>query len=187
MHHAAIAGPDFSVTDPRVFGKFRGKENIDVVEGSLRGNGVGRRYFVHDVRLDVPAIAPLHRRRLVLGISFGRACIDPVCYFFDFAVAQLSFVCKVTDLGIGKPWRHLSGEDRFLDRLCPWARPFVCEKRHGTDLPGPMTHLAILLKNRKHVFVERHYVRRRRQRRCSHHQEIEKKSHDGILSGKGGQ
>ena len=53
--------------------------------------------------------------------------------------------------------RHLFRRHRRLHRTSPGARGLIGLKRHRRDLARPVTRLAVLLQQRHHILVERHW------------------------------
>src|ERR1017187_2314583 len=57
---------------------------------------------------------------------------------------------------IGKPWRHLLQQHRFLHSYGPWSRLFIGEQGKRSGLAGTMAALAVLLQNRQNVLGKGH-------------------------------
>ena len=128
VNHTAIAGLNLSIDDPGVLRELRRKKNVDVVEDAVLGNGVRFWHFVDDVRLDVPSVGPPFWRRLVLGGPF-RCSADPPSPPESLYRRHPAFARLQSDrLRIRKPRRHLSGQNGFLDGLCPRACRFIGEE-----------------------------------------------------------
>ena len=72
----------------------------------------------------------------------------------DFLLRERTIVCKVPELRIREPGRHLARQHGFPDSLGPGPRVRVADKRHGRDLAWTMAFLAPVLEDGKHVFVE---------------------------------
>ena len=105
---------------------------------------------------------PLPWTRHVFEITEGRAAIDPSNDGIDLRLAERHVILEFLDShgGVNVPWRHLTGDHTFADRLRPGACLFVSHQRHRRHRPGVMALLALLLENRCYVFGKRNGVGR---------------------------
>src|ERR1700688_1009839 len=115
--------------------------------------------FDDHIRLNLPAVGPIHRRPHVLWIALQRTGVGPFGDRFDFTWLQGVVVQEATDLRICEPRWHLARSDGGLHRLGPRTRFFVRQERHRRYLARTMAGLAILLQNRKNVLVKGHWRR----------------------------
>ena len=61
----------------------------------------------------------------------------------------------MTDLRVGKPWRHFFRRGAACDRNVPLLRVLIGHQGHGADLAGAVARLATILQDRENVFIER--------------------------------
>src|SRR5215475_13820996 len=83
------------------------------------------------------------------GLSFASPSAAPLS-------AQSPVILEVAVSRIGKPWRHFPVDDGRLHCLCPRPPVRIGHKGHRSDLARAMTHLAVLLQDRKNIFIKGH-------------------------------
>src|SRR5579863_4988870 len=95
-------------------------------------------------------------RRHVGGIALRRAGVHPLDDGGDFLVRQRRVVTEMLDTHVlvDEPRRHLPSQNLLLDRPRPGPRLLVRHQRHGRKSAHPMTDLATLLEDGRHVLGE---------------------------------
>ena len=154
VNHLIISRPQISSDDPPIFREIHLHQNVFVIDGTCRGQLNVLRHLDNHVGLDAPAIDELHRRRSIFRIAFNCAAIGPRDQRLDGVVTQSPVIDEVTVVRIRKPRRHLPADYSRLYAFCPGPRVFVGHEGHGSDFTRTMTGLAVLLKNRKNVFIK---------------------------------
>ena len=59
------------------------------------------------------------------------------------------------DVLVDVPWRHFAREDLLLDRFGPRPHVLIGQQRHGREGIRPMTHLAAVLQDGRHILRKR--------------------------------
>ena len=131
MHDGRVARTNLDCRYPCIFLERTRNDELSYFTFAFRGYLVRPRHRNHDVRLDTPAVRPLQCCGLVSGVAFNGAPIRPCRERVDIRLSQFRCVSKFADMGICKPWRHLSVEDRRFDGFGPGARAFERGEGHG--------------------------------------------------------
>ena len=113
MHDLPLGGTYFRRLNPAVFSEVRRDDDVLIVDDAARRDLEGHRQLEHHVRCaDAPAFDPLRGLRQIARIAFRRSAIDPFHDRVDLRRAQAHGVRELAVVGIGKPWRHLSVDER---------------------------------------------------------------------------
>ena len=152
----ASAGPHFEGLEPPVFRQVRRDLEELVVERAARRDRVVLLHREDGVRLaHPPSVGELRRRRQILRIAFRRSTARPL---EKNVLVSLGQTAIVHELGVrrivGVPWRHRAVLHLRGDRPCVRPRVLIRKERHRADLSGAVTVRAILVKDRRDVFVE---------------------------------
>ncbi len=87
-----------------------------------------------------------------LRIRPASTCRGSAISFYFFHPGTV--IGELSEVRIGGPRRHLACERVGLDGLGPRPGPLIIQQRHGTDLAGPVSLLAVALKDRQDVLLE---------------------------------
>ncbi len=152
---AAIPRPHLDPLDPLVLGEAGGEDDVLVGDGAGCRHLELDRHLEDDVgRTDAPAVAPLDRRRRVLGVTLRPAALRPSHQRVDLGWRQGAVVGEAPVRRIGEPRRHQLLLHGGADGLGPRPRLLVGQERHRPDLAGPVAALAVPLEDRLDVAVE---------------------------------
>ncbi len=152
--------PDLDSADPAVFGQAGWHSRFPPVVLGQGRHGVRRR-FDDQVRRsakpfrEVPdvVVGKDGRRRKVCLVSLGGATVDPSNDGGDLRIRKRPIVLKILDANrlVYVPGRHLTCCDTVLDRTSPGPRFSIGLQRHRRDVAGPVTGLAFLAEDRRHI------------------------------------
>jgi hypothetical protein len=156
MDHAAVAGAEFQrphVTRTRH--RHRHHERAEDV-GAVSGHGVRLGHADDEIgRTELPAVAPVRRRRKIRGVAFNRAGRDPLLNRLQLGLGKAALVQEFAAARRGLPRRHdaPAGDRRDL-RRSP-SHIAVRQQAEGAHLTGPVARRAAAPDDRRDVFVER--------------------------------
>ena len=152
--------PHFDHLHPPVLGKMRGHDFVGIFHFTARRNRNRPRHLHHGIRRrNIPAVSPQVWPGRPARVSRRSTSFIPIRNRGDLSSGQRRIIRKFSIPRIGKPgWHHLHlHRSRNLSRQ--WPSLFISHQRHGRRLTGAMATLAMILKNRKNVFIK---SRRRR-------------------------
>src|SRR6185295_1418782 len=96
------------------------------------------------VRLaDGPALDKHRHGRQILRIALRGSVVRPSSESLLFCRSKTAFVQERAWRRFRMPWRHRAKLDAFADRARVWARLFVSQQRHGSNLTRAVTGDAI--------------------------------------------
>lgn len=103
----------------------------------------------------MPAVLEHGGGREVLRVAFLCAGLRPSVNGVDVLRGKTGIVHELTDMRISMPRWHDALNHGLTNGGSPGARVVVSHQRHGRDVIRVMTYDAVLVKNRRYVFVER--------------------------------
>ena len=155
VYQFQIAWTNLSGLNPLIFCEIQWDQKVLVVDGPFFRNVILLRHGDDKVWLtDIPAIDELDRHGQVLRIALGRAVVDPCEKSVNFALRHAAVIGEFTKVRVGKPWRHATSLNSFLDRRSPGPSRLVVQQREGCCLTWPVAALAVLLQNGGYIFAE---------------------------------
>ena len=103
--------------------------------------------------MPVRAVVENTRSRGIGLIALRRAVVHPFGNGRDLFVAERNVVLEFldSDVLVDMPRRHVAGNYLLLDGSRPGPRLLIGEKRHRSDLAGPVAGHAVLLQNRRNI------------------------------------
>ena len=108
---------------PLVFREAGRNHDVLIIDGSGGGHGELIGHFEDCIRLvDAPAIHELRGFRGFGGVAFAGAAIGPSHQCIDLFTGERTVVAELAEVRIGRPRRHLAGDDGFTDGLGPRPR-----------------------------------------------------------------
>ena len=155
MDRGAVAGAHFHLLHPAVLGEVRGQNQVLIFDrrpwpgiGTASAFRRRRRAFRCSSLAATGAAAehPWDRRR--------ERRVHPSCQRVDLGLGERSVVAEMSVARIGEPGRHFARDHRSRIALAQGRVSRVSEERHGRDFARTVALLAMLLEDRKNVFVE---------------------------------
>src|SRR6185503_20967771 len=143
MNYGSSAWTDFTRSDPGVLGEIRGYDEIEPGDDRPGRYQVGLRQRNDYIRPDVPAVAPLDGGRRILRVAFRGAGVDPGRDGAHIGFGEARVVLEMPVLRVGKPGRHLAGDDGGFHRLGPWPGALVAQHGERSGFAGPVADLAV--------------------------------------------
>jgi hypothetical protein len=153
MDDHAVRWANFSGLHPQVPSEAGGNDDVLVVDDPGGGDIVGDGELIDFVGLaNLPACDPIHRRRKILGVTFGSAGVCPFGERFFFGGREAHCIGKVAVARIGEPRRHFARLDSDFHRLSPRTHLSVVQHGEWARFAGTMADLAVFLDYGRHVF-----------------------------------
>ena len=155
MHHAPVAGTKLHAAQVHVLGGIERQDEAAVFVGA-----VGRHLELVAQGEDFiglagrPAIRKNRRRGSVSGVAFGRPCLGPFANQRDLWFGKPPLIGEGAVAGLGLPGRHdaLPGDDGEQAGFLGGIR--VGQQGKWRDFAGAVTGRAVLIQNRRDVFVK---------------------------------
>ena len=153
MYRGTIARTHFVRRHPAIFREVGRDFEVLIGDRAGRGNRIVLAHLHDGVRLaDRPSLRVARRRRQIFRIAFGRAVRDPLQHRRLVLRIETAIVQEFARRRIRMPRRHRLGRHARGNRLRPRIDVGVREQGHRSELAGPMTAGAVLIKDRRDVF-----------------------------------
>ena len=153
VNDGAFRRTDFRSLNPLIFREAGRHNYVLILDHARFRHGKFSGQLKNHVRLwNAPSFHKIHRYRHVLGIAFGCAGSRPSHNDIDLFLRERPVIREMSNLRIGKPWRHQFLLHGQFHGSGPRPRLFIREHGKRSSFTRSMATLAIFLQDRRDIF-----------------------------------